>query len=102
MTIKGVPLFLTFEEEEYFSNLTQYKKSAATVFVSDTLKYEILNNLDSKISLTQLSNNWFKKNTDPAWTPLFINLNNYLNDEELVIGDLRRRSIQILEALEKN
>ncbi len=100
MKVEGTPLFLDSQEERYFSTLTQEKKSEITIFLKEVLKHEELNTSDSETSLDQLYKNWIKKETDPVWEFLFKSLNNYLNHKELVIGDLKRRSLQILKILE--
>lgn len=101
MRVEGAPLFLTSQEESYFFTLPQNKKNEVIVFLKHILKYETLDTSDSKKSLNQLYENWSNKESNSAWEFLFINLRNYLNNKELVCGDLGRRSLQILEILEK-
>lgn len=96
----GIPLFLNREDERFFSNRPQELKDELQVLLNEVIVAQEENTSDARRKLALLLENWSIELLDPHWGAFKELVDRFIRNEQLLSGDLNRRCIQILTALQ--
>lgn len=94
-----IGLFISDEEERFFSNRPAQEKNELIALISEVMLAQKLDTEDAKRKVSKLCENWSVQLADPHWDVFNELVRRFVNNELALPGDLNRRCIQILDAL---